>query len=387
MPQQPACAPLNQTFLPMELKKMGYATHIIGKWHLGFCKWECTPTYRGFDSFYGYYNANEDYYNYEVDKGSDFRVDKKAEKPNVYSTYAYSKRADEVIGSHNKSQPLFLYLPFQSVHEPIEVPQIYENMYSHIKNKGRRQFSGMVTALDDAIGNVTHSLMKYGLYNETLIIFTADNGGWTAFSGNNYPLRGGKLTVYEGGTRAVQFVHGAGISKSNYTFNGIMHAVDWMPTILAAAGGGSVPGIDGINHWPDLQDGIPRQTRTEFIYNLDDSTVPVNGKAAIRVGDHKLIEGFAGPYNGWYPPAKYHDDSTFKEHDPKSFVTESFQLYDLIHDPNEHNNLYGKEKDVFTKLKARLDEYKKSIVPALNPANDPASNPLNYGGYWTPGWC
>ncbi|XP_052090818.1 arylsulfatase B-like [Mytilus californianus] len=282
MPQQPACAPLNQTFLPMELKKMGYATHIIGKWHLGFCKWECTPTYRGFDSFYGYYNANEDYYNYEVDKGSDFRVDKKAEKPNVYSTYAYSQRADEVIGGHNKNQPLFLYLPFQSVHEPIEVPQIYENMYSNIKNKGRRQFSGMVTALDDAIGNVTQSLMKYGLYNETLIIFTADNGGWTAFSGNNYPLRGGKLTVYEGGTRAVQFVHGAGISKSNYTFNGMMHAVDWMPTILAAAGGGSVPGIDGINHWPDLQDGIPRHTRTEFIYNLDDSTVPVNGKAAIR---------------------------------------------------------------------------------------------------------
>ncbi|KAJ8314189.1 hypothetical protein KUTeg_008750 [Tegillarca granosa] len=66
LPQQAACAPLNFTYLPQQLKQLGYATHIVGKWHLGMCKWECTPTYRGFDTFYGFYNGAEDYYNHTV---------------------------------------------------------------------------------------------------------------------------------------------------------------------------------------------------------------------------------------------------------------------------------------------------------------------------------
>ncbi|VDI46551.1 Hypothetical predicted protein, partial [Mytilus galloprovincialis] len=360
LPQAPSCAPLNRTFLPQKLKELGYATHMIGKWHLGMCKWECTPTYRGFDTFYGYYNGQEDYYNYTVLNGSDFRDNKEPIRPNEYSTYAYARRADKIITQHNKSQPMFLYLPFQSVHEPIQVPEIYENMYQDIKNEGRRKYSGMVTAMDDAIGNVTESLKRNGMFEDTLIIFTADNGGWTTFSGNNYPLRGGKATVYEGGTRASAFVYGSGLQKPYTVFDGMIHAVDWMPTILSAAGGGQVSGIDGVDLWPSISEGVPSSLRSEFIYNLDDSLVPIVGHAAIRMGNYKLIEGFAGAYNGWYPVPENEEDSEIEE--PK---VDYYQLYNLRDDPNEHNNLHIKEHSMLKKMKERLDEYRKYIFSSM----------------------
>ncbi|CAC5379761.1 ARSB [Mytilus coruscus] len=182
----------------------------------------------------------------------------------------------------------------------------------------------MVTAMDDAIGNVTDSLKRNGMFENTLIIFTADNGGWTTFSGNNYPLRGGKATVYEGGTRASAFVYGSGLQKPNTVFDGMIHAVDWMPTILSAAGGGQVSGIDGVDLWPSISEGVPSSLRSEFIYNLDDSVVPIVGHAAIRMGDYKLIEGFAGAYNGWYPLPENEEDSEIDE--PK---VDYYQLYNL----------------------------------------------------------
>ncbi|CAC5379758.1 ARSB [Mytilus coruscus] len=382
LPQAPSCAPLNRTLLPQKLKELGYATHMIGKWHLGMCKWECTPTYRGFDTFYGYYNGKEDYYNYTVLNGTDFRDNKEPIRPNEYSTYAYARRADKIITQHNKSQPMFLYLPFQSVHQPIQVPEIYENMYEDIKNDGRRKFSGMVTALDDAIGNVTASLKRNEMFEDTLIIFTSDNGGMPSYSGNNYPLRGGKATIYEGGTRASAFVYGLGLQKPNTVFDGMIHAVDWMPTILSAAGGGQVSGIDGLNMWPSISEGVPSSLRSEFIYNLDDSLVPIMGRAAIRMGDFKLIEGFAGTYNGWYPVPENEEDAKIDE--PK---VDYYQLYNLRDDPNERNNLHTKEHSMLKKMKERLNEYRKYIVPPVTEKPDPASNPNKYNGYWTPGWC
>ncbi|XP_041378172.1 flavin-containing monooxygenase 5-like isoform X2 [Gigantopelta aegis] len=240
-PYQPVCVPLNITLLPEKLKELGYSTHMIGKWHLGFCSWKCTPTYRGFDSFFGYYNADEDYYSHTVDNYLDFHENKiPAWNYNgTYSTNLFASVATDIINRHNKSRPLFLYLPFQAVHEPIEVPKRYEDMYPNIQNEGRRKFSGMVSALDEAVGNVTSALKQNGMLDDTLIFFTADNGGWIPYYGNNYPLRGGKLTVYEGGTRAVAFINGRGLKKPGTVYDGMMHAIDWMPTIIAAAGGNS----------------------------------------------------------------------------------------------------------------------------------------------------
>lgn len=396
------CSPLNMTFFPKKLQQAGYATHAVGKWHLGFCSWNCTPLYRGFDSFYGYFNSREDYYTHVQARYLDFHDGYSIvwNETGSYSANLYATRAEYIISKHDKSKPLFLYLPYQSVHEPLEVPPEFEALYPNIKTKGRRKFCGMVTALDAAIGRVIEALQKKGLYDDTIFFFTPDNGGWIPYHGNNWPLRGGKITIWEGGTRTAGFVSGARLQKTDYSYEGMMHAVDWHPTILEAAGIESDPDIDGISQWKSISTGQASQ-RTEFIYNLDDWNPPTEGHAAIRVGDYKLISGYPGHDSGWYPPDKEHQTYTDSEEWYNRFNVEGsdymerikadnvsqYKLFNLKDDPTEHNDLAKAMPDVVAKLVQRMGEYHKQMVPAKNPPADPKSNPKYFGDVWTPGWC
>ncbi|KAK7481420.1 hypothetical protein BaRGS_00027376 [Batillaria attramentaria] len=392
LPQQAVCAPLNRTFLPQELKKLGYATHAAGKWHLGFCNWNCTPTYRGFDSFFGYYNGQEDYYHYDVLNGYDFRNNTAlyTTQNGTYSTFVYQEHVRQLIASHDPATPLFLYLPLQSVHIPLQAPKEYTDMYPNLKTEGRRTFSGMVTAMDDVIGNLTSFIKDRGMYSDTLFIFTADNGGWTQFYGNNYPLRGGKVTIWEGGTRAAAFVHGWGLKTAGVRYDGMMHAVDWFPTIITAAGGVvKNKDIDGVSMWDAITSMGP-SPRTGFVYNLDDMNPPFEGHAAIREGDYKLIKGWPGMYSDWYPPDKEYDGqdgelSLAKELEAPDLITT--RLYNIKDDPTEHVDLVEQLPDVVAKLERRMAGYMKQYVKPDFPANDPDGSPSNYGGSWTPGWC
>lgn len=397
------CSPLNLEFFPQKLQKLGYSTHMVGKWHLGSCNWNCTPTYRGFDSFLGYYNGAEDYYTKKVLNGIDFHDGEKPLNDSTYSVFIYAERAKTVITNHDKSKPLFLYLPFQSVHSPVQVPKRFEDMYPHIKTDQRRKYCGMVSSLDEAIGNVTQALKDNEMFDDTLIIFTADNGGIPTASGNNYPLRGAKSTVFEGGTRAAAFVVGAGLEKTQYTYTGLMHAVDWHPTIVAAAGG-SEPlvkseDMDGLNQWEAISTGSESQ-RTELVYNLDNALFAQQGHAAIRVGDFKLIQGFPGPFSDWYLPDQIYEEN-FDSQNENVFYQKIAEadaprqlgffkgegLYNLKDDPTEHNDLSELFPNVVTQLKDKLDVYRKSLVEPKKFVPDPKSNPDNFGGYWMPGWC
>ncbi|XP_046374479.1 arylsulfatase B-like isoform X1 [Haliotis rufescens] len=384
---QNVCVPLNYTFLPQELKKLGYATHIIGKWHLGFCKWECTPTYRGFDTFFGYYNAAEDYFTHTAGGYLDFRDNKLPARnySGEYSAFTFAQRAVDIIHRHDVSQPLFMYLPYQSVHAPIEVPKKYEDMYPNVMNEGRRKYSGMVSALDEAVGNVTQALKDRGLFENTLILFTADNGGHIQAYSNNWPLRGGKFTIWEGGTKGASFMYGAGLQKTRTRYDGMIHAVDWKPTLVSAAGGTPEPTIDGMSLWNSIRNGLP-SPRTEFIYNIDYFEIPMEGHAGIRVGDYKLILGYPGELDGWYRPMNGTQDDIYEE---PVYIKgdEPVQLFNIREDPTEHNDLAQKTPDMVAKLRARFEEYKKTMVPANYPNPDPASDPRKYGGVWSPGWC
>ncbi|KAL4219483.1 hypothetical protein ACF0H5_022061 [Mactra antiquata] len=410
-PDVAECSPLNLTFLPQRLQQLGYATHIVGKWHLGDCNWNCTPTYRGFDSFLGYYNGMEDYYTKIRNNGIDFHDGEKPLQDTAYSTFIYAQRAQNIIEEHNKSRPLFLYLPFQAVHAPIEVPQRFEDMYPHIQTDTRRKYCGMVSALDEAIGNITKTLINNNMMDDTLIIFSADNGGMVTQGGNNYPLRGGKVTLFEGGTRGAAFIFGNGLAKSGYTYDGMIHAVDWHPTIVAAAGG-ELPHkesstIDGINQWEALSTGSESK-RTEFVYNLDNEQMAPTGHAAIRVGKYKLIDGYPGPFRSWYPPDQVTKDecdcsdereyyNCLQKRDTVRLIDAQEKglggmwagegLYDLTVDPNERNDISKQHPDIVKELKDKLDEYRKSYVTPVPDTPVPASNPDNYDGYWMPGWC
>ncbi|ESP00927.1 hypothetical protein LOTGIDRAFT_225566 [Lottia gigantea] len=384
LPYSPAYLRLNYTLLPQRLKEVGYKTHMVGKWHLGFCNWNYTPTYRGFDSFYGYYNGAEDYYSHELLYGLDLRFNKTAvrDQKNIYSAMSFTKRAEDIIKAHDKKDPLFLYLPYQTVHAPLEVPKRFEEMYSHIQDKNRRLYSGMVSALDEGVGNVTRALQENGFMNEDiLIVFTADNGGLPAQGGNNAPLRGTKGSIWEGGTKGAAFVYSPSLlKKTKYVNTGMMHATDWFATFLEVAGAKPESGIDGISQWSMLKSDQPSK-RSEFIYNIDEK-IP---NAGIRSGDFKLLEGNPGD-GKWYPvPTVEADRNTSLYYLP--LKQSQYRLFNIADDPTEHVDLADKHPDIVAKLKTKLAEYKKSLVPAFNPGFVFKSLPIFYDGTWSPGWC
>ncbi|XP_033752404.1 arylsulfatase J-like [Pecten maximus] len=378
---QPKYLPSNFTLLPEKLKELGYATHMVGKWHLGFCDWQYTPNHRGFDSFMGYYSGAEDYYTHQSGRGYDFRFndDIHHAPAGEYSTETYTKRLMDIIHQHDpQNQPLFLYVAYQNVHSPLQVPQHYEDLHSHIPNANRRSFTGMVNAMDDSFGNITAALKAGGYWDNLLIIFTSDNGGAITEGGNNWPLRGNKGTLWEGGTRVPGFVYSPTLlAKTGYTNSEMIHAVDWFPTILTAAGGITDHHMDGISQWDMLQHGT-HSARTEFVYNIDD----ISGNAAIRVGDYKLITGNGGVRNDWYPV----NGHIHHHHHTTTSGSTSPQLFNLRDDPTEHHDISSQHPDIVSNLEAKLANYRKTQMTAQNP--DQIQHILHqYNNVWTPGWC
>ncbi|XP_062502311.1 arylsulfatase B-like isoform X2 [Corticium candelabrum] len=190
-PAQPNGIPLNDTLLPQKLKELGYATHAVGKWHVGFFKKDYTPTQRGFDSFFGYLTGSEDYYTHTRRngfpgwpecknwEGVDLHHNEKVVRTEngTYSTHLFTQKVIDIINQHNTDHPLFVYLPFQAVHEPLQVPESYLMPYMHIEDHNRRIYAGMVSAMDEGVGNITKALRTKGIMNNTVIIFSTDNGG------------------------------------------------------------------------------------------------------------------------------------------------------------------------------------------------------------------
>jgi len=329
---------LNETTLPQLLRdKGGYATHAIGKWHLGMGRWEQTPTFRGYDSFHGFYSGGQDYFSHEddgrdsydmhIDNGRNCgrgcsQVDWAAR--GVYTTHLFTSSAVELIASHDTSTPLFLYLAYQAVHSPDQVPQSYIDPYnSTISDPKRRTFAGMLSCLDEAVGNVTSALAAAGMEDNTLLVFVADNGGpifcvngpcGDATGTSNYPLRGGKHTLWEGGTRLTALVSGPMVHSRGVNESGLMHHADWLPTLLEAAGVEYQPSpgfaLHGASQWQMITAGAP-SSRNETVTNIDPlqpaigggGIPPGSGNAAIVTADGwKLLLGLTGPPDSWSPP-------------------------------------------------------------------------------------
>jgi arylsulfatase A-like enzyme len=217
--------PLNETTMAQMFASAGYACAATGKWHLGFYKWEMTPTFRGFESFRGFYSGGEDYFKHTSSGAYDFRHDKTpkcgpgcslvdSDSSGKYSTTVFTTEAVRVVNEHPfTKKPLFLYLAYQGVHAPAEVPQSYVTPYNDlIADEKRRVFAGMLSAVDEGIGNVTKALQARGAFDNTLFVFTADNGGPTTtgdgVGARNWPLKGGKHSIWEGGVKATAFISG-----------------------------------------------------------------------------------------------------------------------------------------------------------------------------------
>ena len=330
--------------LPQTLKDGGYQTAAIGKWHLGHADRKYWPRQRGFDYHYGAVLGEIDYFTHSAHDVMDWQRDNQPVKEEGYVTQLLGKDAVKLIGGHDATKPLFLYLAFTAAHAPYQAPQDYLDRYKNIADETRRAYAGQITCMDDEIGKVLEALDKKGMRKDTLIVFHGDNGGTrdARITGeskvktvpcDNGALKGGKGQLYEGGTRVPAFANWPGHIKAGEVKE-VMHVVDMLPT-LAKLGGASTEKskpLDGRDVWPTIAEGKP-SGREEVVYNIE----PFRG--AVRQGDWKLV---------W-----------------RCMLPTSIELFNVAEDPNETTNLADKQPEKVKALQARMEQLAKESAKPL----------------------
>jgi arylsulfatase A-like enzyme len=344
--------PLEERTLASALKDAGYATAVVGKWHLGHFAPDYLPTRRGFDHQYGHYNGQIDYYTHMRDGGFDWHRDDKAARDEGYSTHLIAKDAVKFVQEHAGKKPFFLYVPFNAVHAPHQVPPEYLKPYEG-KLKGERlKYAGMLAAMDDAVGQIADAVEKAGARKNTLFVFSSDNGGpQPGVVTDNGKFRAGKGTLYEGGVRVAAFATWDGHIKAGGTLTEPLHMVDWFPTLVKLCGAKAeqkLP-LDGLDLWPTLTAGKPSPHDAILL-----NTTPNTG--AVRVRDWKLVvrTGTDDPDGGTVP----------KKKDAK----DALELFNLKDDPHEKTNLAEKHPERLKELQATLAAFaKQAVAPKSKP--------------------
>jgi arylsulfatase A-like enzyme len=443
MPGSTAAIPMETPTLAEQLKSQGYSTHAIGKWHLGNARWSNTPLGRGFDSYLGYLQGACDYYNKTVGVGTlaskapeviansltgfDFWKDKEAlweeqattSSAGHYTVDRYQRQAQEILDAHDPQQPLFMYFAHQNLHEPLQYPpeQKYKDVCAHVEHTGEQTYGldrhtlcAMMARLDAAIGELETMLKKKGMWNNTVVWVTSDNGGMlppgvgggnAGSMSSNYPLRGGKATMFEGGVRVPCFVTGGLVPPGarNTTVTGLVQHVD-VPTTLAALVGVNMSRTsDGFDVWDVISSGVP-SPREEVPVNVDTSLLPKLislAKDGLMDGFHndnaliqknwKLIRGGTELYDGWstndpytiVPPAA--EDSFQRVHGHRVW------LFDLQADPEERRNVAAEKPDIVRRMLDRLHELSQPrhgyVAPQKNTPHARAL-PSLHNGSWAP---
>jgi arylsulfatase A-like enzyme len=352
--------PLEERTLPQALRHAGYATGIVGKWHLGHFQRDYLPTQRGFDFQYGHYNGALDYYTHERDGGFDWHKNDAVNRDEGYTTHLLAKAAAGFVAEHAGKKPFFLYVPFNAVHAPHQVPEKYLKPFDKLKGN-RQKYAGMLAAMDEAVGQIVDAVEKAGVRKNTLFIFSSDNGGPSPGTiTDNGPYRAGKGTLYEGGVRVVAFATWDGTIPAGRTCTEPLHAVDWYPTLVKLAGAKAeqpLP-VDGRDIWPTLTEGKPTPHDAILL-----NTTPAGG--AVRAGDWKLVVK-----NGADDP-----DGEAPNAGPKTV-----EVFNLKDDPYEKTNLAGKEPKRVEELQKRLAAYaKEAVAPKSKPKPKGFESPKVWG--------
>ncbi|KAF7217483.1 arylsulfatase B isoform X1 [Nothobranchius furzeri] len=419
-PCQPYCIPLDEKLLPQLMKEAGYDTHMVGKWHLGMYRKDCLPTRRGFDTYFGYLTGSEDYFTHQrcyhiaplnlSRCALDLRDGEEATAAykGAYSTELFGQRAVSIINKHESTKPLFLYVALQSVHEPLQVPERYLAQYSFIKDHNRRMYAGMVSSMDEAVGNISLALQQGGLWDNTVLVFSTDNGGQTLAGGSNWPLRGRKWSLWEGGVRGVGFVTSPLLETPGTVNRELIHISDWLPTLVGLAGGStnSTKPLDGFDMWSTISRGSA-SPRLELLHNIDplyvdispcpgrqqhltlaqgvsgdswaNSSFNVSIHAAIRSSNWKLLTGYPG-CDVWFPrPEQNTSESVSFKVDPLKPV----MLFDVEKDPQERNEVSAQFPKVVEHLLNRLHKLQRTASPINFPDDDPRCDP-GPAGAWGP---
>ena len=331
--------PVTEITIANRLKKVGYATGLVGKWHLGNLP-EMHPQKRGFDEFFGFLGGA---HSYESWNGM-LRGTTPAEGTN-YFTDAFGTEACAFIERH-KTAPWFLYLAFNAVHTPMHATDDRLARFSHVKDEKRRIYCAMMAALDENVGRVRSKLAETGQEENTLITFISDNGGpnmpSTSINGScNDPLRGSKRTTLEGGIRVPFVVAWNGHIKPTVMDHPVIQ-LDLTATALHLAGA-DTRNLDGVDLLPWLT-GTRTGAPHEALYWR------FGEQMAIRAGDFKLVR---------------YDSNVDTRTGAKNQPVAGPKLYNLSKDIGETNDLYVSMPDKARELQAKWDAWNSTLSKPL----------------------
>ncbi len=324
--------PLNQKLVGNYLKPLGYTTGIVGKWHLGLSA-PFHPNKRGFDYFWGFLWGSSAY---DVDKKRIIEENGKQLDASTipYTTDAIGDKSVDFIKA-NKDKPFYLFVSFNAPHTPLQAkPELLERFTKELKNRNRALNAALTYNMDENIGKIYATLEKLNLLENTIIVFTNDNGGQVEHSfADNYPLRGMKSDVYEGGIRVAMAMSWKNKIQPGTVFETPVTTLDFLPTFLTAAGAKLKAPEYSRLEGKDLMKMISNPSDKD--YNRSLFWYVNTDKGCMRKGDYKMV---------FLPKAKP-------------------QLYNLKTDISETKDLFETEKNISESMTKEYMNWTKQLPP------------------------
>ena len=464
--------PRNMTGIATIMGGAGYSTHYAGKWDAGMATPDHLPAGRGYESSLIYFHHCNDYWTF----GTPFSTCQPDERelmidlwndppytdnPNtpasggpakefmnspactdttqhpagnatagnttcVYEDELFENRVHYVLRNAKKNggdKPLFVFWATHIVHGPLQVPDAYYNKFEKLMGPSstptRAKYHAMVNYIDGSIGRVVTTLKEEGLYNDTLICFCSDNGGPLP-GGNNYPLKGGKFSDWEGGIRVNAFVSGGFLPTAmrGTVITGLMTGWDWFATWAHLAGVNDItdhraakanlPAVDSINMWGLLSGSIKASPRTQVAIGSNgggDEHYDPSGRsksgmttvAGLIRPPYKLLLGLGLPGDimdmAGHPGPESPNNSVIMNMANWRNVTqtcgrtpETGCLYDVYKDPSEYNNLASTEPAIWHEMMAAIQELNKGVFSPVRGVADGTAckQAVRNGGFWGP---
>ncbi|WP_247235546.1 sulfatase-like hydrolase/transferase [Telluribacter sp. SYSU D00476] len=319
--------------LPAMLRKAGYHTALIGKWHLGL-EAPNTPNEHGFDYFHGWLgDMMDDYWTHRRHGVNYMRKDRQTIDPQGHATDLFTQWSVEYIKKQQKDKsPFFLYLAYNAPHFPVQPPkewlQKVKQREPDLPEK-RAELVAFIEHMDESIGQVIWALRETGQYENTLIIFTSDNGGHLPSLANNGPARDGKQSMYEGGLRVPTSITWPGRIKAGSVSDQVNLSMDIYPTLLEVAGSKATHQVEGRSFLKTLLGETMDEAERPLYFTRREGGTDYAGQCiyALRLGDWKLLQN--KPY-------------------------EPMELYNLKSDPLEKKNVLKEQPEIYKKLNKLL---------------------------------
>lgn len=366
---------LSETTLAEVLAGAGYATGLIGKWHLGAALPEYHPNSRGFQEFCGFRGGWSYYWDYALDYNRTFR-----RSDGTYMTDVFSQEACNFVNRHSQ-EPFFLHVTYNAPHFPMELPEANRLHFADGDwTDGVARVYGMIERMDWGIGQLLETLEAKGVLDNTIVMFTSDNGPQFGGQGEQCTTRwncnwnGAKCLVFEGGIRVPAVVRWPDGVAGGQKYDGMAHFCDWFPTLLAATGT-ELPSdlaLDGVNILPALQ-GQPQEGYPNRCWQWNRYTPAIESNAAIRDGDWKLVRPalpqtmtMLQEHIEQDPAVKRNQEGfaqLFPYREPERDLSNppAPLLYNIAEDPLEAQDLAGAQPDKVHKLTTQLETWFEDV--------------------------